>query len=110
MKFMRLLTWFDVQRVIRRETSYGNQLPNGVVRINCFSDALEIGIINDEYKPEINTILKKWFGDWYQEEQFIIQLDIGDSTLPVEFSVEDKQFLPKMDEQQYFFHKSYLLH
>ena len=86
---MRLLTWFDVQRVIRRETSYGSQLPNGVVRINCFSDALEIGIINPECQPQINTILKEWFGDWYQEEQFIIQLDIGDSTLPVEFSVED---------------------
>ena len=35
------------------------------------------------------TEFKEWFGDWYQEEQFIIQLDIGDSTLPVEFSVED---------------------
>ncbi|GDZ94416.1 hypothetical protein PA905_23710 [Planktothrix agardhii CCAP 1459/11A] len=89
MKFMRLLTWFDVQRVIRRETSYGSQLPDGVVRINCFSDALEIGISNPECQPQINTILKEWFGDWYQEEQFIIQLDIGDSTLPVEFSVED---------------------
>lgn len=85
MKFSRLFTWLDVRRTISRETNYGSKLPEGVVRIRCFSDALEIGLTSEEGKNNANNYLKKWFGDWYQEDESVIQLDLGDATLPVEF-------------------------
>ncbi|WP_375509545.1 ParA family protein [uncultured Nostoc sp.] len=85
MKSLRLLTWLDVRRTICRKTHYGSKLPNGVLRIRCFSDALEIGLKNDQSIENANYTLKEWFGDWYQEDQSLIQLDLGDATLPVEF-------------------------
>ncbi|MBX9252627.1 ParA family protein [Desmonostoc muscorum CCALA 125] len=85
MKSLRLLTWLDVRRIICRKTHYGNKLPDGIVRIGCFSDALEICLKNDQSLENANNTLKEWFGDWYQEDQSVIQLDIGNATLPVEF-------------------------
>lgn len=85
MKSLRLLTWLDVRRTICRKTHYGSKLPDGVVRIRCFSDALEIGLKNNQSIENATYTLKEWFGDWYQEDQSLIQLDLGDATLPVEF-------------------------
>ena len=44
MNFSRLLTWLDVKRVIRQKTAGGSKLPEGIVRIGSYSDALEIGV------------------------------------------------------------------
>ncbi|BAY60545.1 hypothetical protein NIES22_06040 [Calothrix brevissima NIES-22] len=85
MKSLRLLTWLDVRRVISRKTNYGSKLPDGVVRVRCFSDALEIGITNEENQLNAENALKEWFGDWYKEDDSIIELDLGNATLPVEF-------------------------
>jgi MinD-like ATPase involved in chromosome partitioning or flagellar assembly len=86
MKFSKLFTWLDVRRVTSRHTNYGSKFPEGVVRIRCFSDALEIGLDNKQQSIEnAQQALKEWFGDWYQENQSLIQLDLGNATLPVEF-------------------------
>ncbi|MFN6539659.1 MAG: ParA family protein [Nostoc sp. EkiNYC01] len=90
MKSLRLLTWLDVRRTICRKTHYGNKLPDGIVKIRCFSDALEICLKSDQSLENANNTLKEWFGDWYQEDQSVIQLDIGDATLPVEFIPGEK--------------------
>jgi len=84
-----LLTWFDIKRKIARETANGNDLPDGIVKISCFSSALEIGIQNKDDQPKANSILKEWFGDWYQESEQIIQLDIDNASIPVEFILID---------------------
>jgi MinD-like ATPase involved in chromosome partitioning or flagellar assembly len=84
-----LLTWFDIKRKIARETANGNNLPDGIVKISCFSSALEIGIQNQDDRAKANSILKEWFGDWYQESEQIIQLDIDNAYLPVEFILID---------------------
>ena len=85
MRTLRLFTWLDVRRTIFRKTHYGSQLPEGVVRIRCFSDALEIGLTSEENKINAKKSLKEWFGEWYQEDDSFIQLDLGDAMLPVEF-------------------------
>jgi MinD-like ATPase involved in chromosome partitioning or flagellar assembly len=85
MKSLRLLTWLDVRRTVSRKTNYGSKLPEGVARIRCFSDALEIGLTSEENKLNAENALKEWFGDWYQEDESVIELDLGDATLPVEF-------------------------
>ena len=92
MKPLRLLTWLDVRRSICQRTNYGSKLPDGVVRISCFSDALEIGFPIEGNKKSAVHALKEWFGDWYQQEPSIIQLDLGNATLPVEFIPEETTF------------------
>ncbi|BCU10978.1 KGGVGR-motif variant AAA ATPase [Microcystis aeruginosa] len=89
MRRRTLLTWFDIKRKIARETANGNDLPDGIVKISCFSSALEIGIQNQDDQPKANSILKEWFGDWYQESEQIIQLDIDNASIPVEFILID---------------------
>jgi cellulose biosynthesis protein BcsQ len=91
MNFSRLLTWLDVKRVIREVTVGGRKLPDGIVRISCYSDALEIGIQQKEQIEEAKKKLKDWFGEWYQEEASVIQLDFGDAALPVEFIYGEEQ-------------------
>lgn len=88
MRALRFLTWLDVRRVIRKQTAYGSQLPDGITRINCFSDALEIVLVNLDQQKVAESILEEWFSDWYQKEHSVIQLDLGNSVLPVEFLVE----------------------
>ncbi len=85
MRFSKLLTWLDAKRVIRKKTGYGSKLPDGVVRIGCYSDALEVGVEQPEHIENARRALKEWFGEWYQEEQSAIQLDFGNTLLPVEF-------------------------
>ncbi len=87
---MKLFTWLDVKRKIFRETSYGSKLPEGVVRIGCFSDAIEIDLISAEHKQNANNALKQWFKDWYEEDKSVIYLTLGDATLPVEFSLGEE--------------------
>ncbi|BAZ90102.1 hypothetical protein NIES932_15900 [Raphidiopsis curvata NIES-932] len=84
----RFLTWLDVRRRIRQETRRDRELINkGIVRVNCFSDAVEIGITDDkESAKSAKSTVKQWFGDWYLEEESVIQLDMGDDKLPVEFT------------------------
>lgn len=86
---IKYLTWLDVKRKIRKETHYGKELPNGIVRIGCFSDALEIGILNEKQEQNAQKKLKEWFGDWYEEDNQVIKLDVGDADLPVEFFIEE---------------------
>ena len=85
----KFLTWLDVRRLIRKKTTYGKQLPQGVNAINCFSDAVEISLINNNDQTLMESKLQDWFGEWYEKENQLIQLDLGDtSVLPVEFLVE----------------------
>ena len=53
----RFLTWLDVRRRILQETRRDRELKNkGIVRVNCFSDAVEIGITGD--KESAKSIVK----------------------------------------------------
>jgi cellulose biosynthesis protein BcsQ len=90
MRALRFLTWLDVRRVIRKKNAYGRQLPAGVNSINCFSDAIEISLVNNDDQALMESELQNWFGEWYQKENQFIQLDLGNSVLPVEFLVEGK--------------------
>jgi hypothetical protein len=71
---MRLLTWLDVKREIADKTNYGRDLPPKIARIKCFSDAVEVGIKNKEDENDANQKLKEWFGDWYDDQEKIINL------------------------------------
>ncbi|MTV50956.1 ParA family protein [Heliobacillus mobilis] len=81
---MRLLTWLDVEREIRKVSNNKLNLPPEIERIDCFYDAIEIGISNKTDRGNINKYLTDWFGDWYDSKNSLIRLDLDDATIPVE--------------------------
>jgi len=85
MRSLKYLTWLDVKRFIRKETVNGEKLPDFISSISCFSDALEVGLPNLDRRKDAQDVLTDWFKDWYQPDQNLIRLDLGDAALPVEF-------------------------
>ena len=108
MNRLKLLTWLDVRRHIRSKTKYGTKLPDSVVKIRCFSDAVEIGITNEDNLEEAKHTVKEWFGDWYLENESVIQLDMGDATLPVEFISGEEVSLTGIDVRPFWEEIAYL--
>lgn len=88
----KLLTWLDVRRNICKQTNYGTKLPEGVVKISCYSDALEIYLPTEGNRNSAVHALKEWFKDWYEEETSIIYLTLGEATLPVEFIIGENLY------------------
>lgn len=91
MNNLRLLTWLDVQRFIREKTYDGTQIPSGITRIDCFSDALEVEIPSESSKADVDNLLRDWFLDRYKSDSDSdsIYLDFGEAELPVEFIVKE---------------------
>lgn len=92
MRSLRFITWLDIKRLIQKKTLNGARMPNCISTISCFSDALEIGIPKMDCQAEAKTTLAEWFQDWYQQEEAVIRLDIGDASLPVEF--HEDEYIP----------------
>lgn len=82
MRTLKFLTWLDVKRLIREKTLNNSQLPTGIHRIDCFSDAVEISTSRN-YKATAESILQEWFGDWYQKDLSLIRLDFNNANLPI---------------------------
>ena len=108
MKDFKLLTWLDIRRIFRRKTNYGTNLPENIVSIRCFSDAVEINISDENFINKVNDVLKEWFGDWYDEEESVIRFDIGDATLPVEFISEEEPYITDIEIRPFWEEIAYL--
>jgi len=84
----RLLTWLDVERLLKQRTALWSQMPPGVLGVDCFSSVMEI-----RYAPgavdSVDTWLSQVFGRAYLREQSAIQLRIGQAIYPIE-RVEDQ--------------------
>lgn len=93
----KLLTWLDVRRTIRRKTNYSTKLPEGIVRIRCYSDALEIYLRSEQNRENADNALKEWFKDWYQEESAVIYFTLGNATLPVEFISGEELYITDIE-------------
>ena len=104
----KLLTWLDIRRIFRRKTNYGTNLPENIVSIRCFSDAVEINIADENFINKVNDVLKEWFGDWYDEEESVIRFDIGDATLPVEFISEEEPYITDIEIRPFWEEIAYL--
>ena len=97
MKDFKLLTWLDIRRIFRRKTNYGTNLPENIVSIRCFSDAVEINISDENCINKVNDVLKEWFEDSYQQEESMIQLDVSNATLTVEFISEEEPYITDIE-------------
>ncbi|MEH2162239.1 MAG: hypothetical protein V7K38_14635 [Nostoc sp.] len=107
-KSPKLLTWLDVRRTIGHKTNYGTKLPEGVVKIRCYSDALEIYLISDENRKNADDALKEWFKDWYQQESSVIYFTLGDATLSVEFFPGEEVYKTDVDVRPFWEEIAYL--
>ncbi|MEH1906330.1 ParA family protein [Nostoc sp.] len=107
-KSPKLLTWLDVRRTIGHKTNYGTKLPEGVVKIRCYSDALEIYLISDQNRENAENALKGWFKDWYQQESSIIYFTLGDATLSVEFFSGEEVYKSDIDVRPFWEEIAYL--
>ncbi|MEH2388748.1 MAG: ParA family protein, partial [Nostoc sp.] len=107
-KSPKLLTWLDVRRTIGHKTKYGTKLPEGVVKIRCYSDALEIYLISDQNRENAEDALKEWFKDWYQKESSVIYFTLGDATLSVEFFSGEEVYKTDVDVRPFWEEIAYL--
>lgn len=83
-----LLTWLDVERLLKQRTALWTLLPECVLSVDCFFSGMEI-----RHQPgtteQVQTWLADIFGRSYLRDQNAIQLLIGAATYPVEL-VEDE--------------------
>lgn len=78
----RLLTWLDIERVLKQRSALWTQLPTGVLGVDCFADGMEIRHVAGD--GPVDDWLSQIFGHAYKRDQRIIRLRIGDTPYPVE--------------------------
>lgn len=88
----RLLTWLDVERLLKQRTVLWTRLPKGLLGVDCFADGMEILYAGDP--SLVDNWLKMTFGRAYQPEPRAIHLRIGNSQYPIEFREELGVILP----------------
>ncbi|QJQ97782.1 ParA family protein [Halomonas sp. PGE1] len=84
----RLLTWLDVERILKQRTLLWTCLPTSVLSVDCFADGMEVRHVADD--EPVDDWLRKIFGHAYQRDPRCIRLRIGEACYPVEF-VEDPE-------------------
>ncbi len=84
---VRLLTWLDVERLLKQRTALWTRLPQGVLGVDCFASGMEIRFAPDSTN-QVNVWLEQTFGRAYLPEQPAIQLRIGHSQYPIELVQE----------------------
>lgn len=84
-----LRSFIDVERIFRERTVNYTQLPEGILRIDCFYEGIEIALSQPEQKDPVISLLKQWFGTWLDEKRLAILLDIDDAILSIEL-IEDE--------------------
>jgi hypothetical protein len=87
---MRLRSWFDVERILRKKTHSFAELPAEIWTIDCLYDAVEIGLTDEKQQSYAKTVLKEWLEDEFEQTESVIHLDIDEATIPVEFVVDEK--------------------
>ncbi|MCA3799649.1 AAA family ATPase, partial [Burkholderia sp.] len=78
----RLLTWLDVERLLKQRTALWTQLPAGVLSVDCFASGMEVHHSADA--EEVDNWLSHVFGHAYQREHRSICLRIGETSYPVD--------------------------
>lgn len=87
----RLLTWLDVERLLKQKTHRWACLPDSIVAIDCFDSGMDI------YHSGAESLVDAWLGETferlYHKEQRAIQLQIGAARYPVNL-IQDTSMQP----------------
>ena len=68
----RPLTWLDVERQLKQSTALWNQLPAGVLAVDCFPDGMEVRHTGEA--SHVHSWLASVFSHSYSREQEAIRL------------------------------------
>ncbi len=84
----RLLTWLDVERILKQETALWTKLPKGVHAVSCFFDGMDIS-----HSAPVDQVIK-WLSDVFKHAfdatNCTIRLRIGEHSYQVNLEkVED---------------------
>jgi MinD-like ATPase involved in chromosome partitioning or flagellar assembly len=93
----RLLTWLDVERLLKQRTALWTRLPQYVRGVDCFASGMEIRHAPGAVE-QIDAWLEQVFGRAYQREQRSIQLRIGHASYPIDFLQEQGDGLPSVGQ------------
>lgn len=93
----RLLTWLDVERLLKQRTALWTHLPSGVLGVDCFASGMEI-----HHAAGADVAVGAWlaqvFGRAYLLEESAIQLRIGQTTYPIELVQDPVSVVPAMGQ------------
>lgn len=92
----RLLTWLDVERLLKQRTALWTRLPHMVLGVDCFASGMEIRHTGDAGK--LDGWLAEIVGRAFQRESRTIQLRIGNTPYPVELIQEVDSTLPTVGQ------------
>nr|WP_295079119.1 hypothetical protein [uncultured Roseateles sp.] len=89
----RLLTWLDVERLLKQRTVLWSKLPPGVLGLDCFASGMEVryGAASEQC---IDTWLAQIFGSAFLPVPRAVQLRIGNAIYPIELLEEPGTTLP----------------
>lgn len=77
----RLLTWLDVERVLKRKTQLWTCLPAGVHSFDCYHDGMDVAYSSD---PEgVLSWLRQTFGNAFSVDSRNLNLRAGNGIYPV---------------------------
>ena len=79
----RILTWLDVQRIIKDGTLNGTAYPDFIFSVDCYSNSAEVGYSGEE--QQVDQWFRELFGIAYDSTRKNITLLIGNQSYPVEF-------------------------
>lgn len=82
----RLLTWLDVERLLKQRTALWTQLPADVLGVDCFADGMEVRHVTEA--SNVDDWMSDVFGHAYDRARRAIRLRIGEATYPVELVQE----------------------
>ena len=92
----RLLTWLDVERLLKQRTALWTQLPEGVLGVDCFADGIEIRHAIDA--SQVDDWMSHIFGHAYVREPRMIRLRIADVCYPVQLVQETAKPATAMEQ------------
>ena len=87
-KPLSLLTWLDVERRLREATHGFFHFPEYIVSIDCYADGAEIILTDSKNKADLHNWLAKHFGNALDEQENILNLNIGDVKYPLETIID----------------------
>ena len=83
----RLLTWLDVERVLKQETQLWSRLPAGVHSVDCYHDGMDIA--HSAEAAVVEGWLQTVFGKAFSLELWQLHLRAGDGVYPIRLEQVD---------------------
>ncbi|QTX21555.1 KGGVGR-motif variant AAA ATPase [Comamonas aquatica] len=77
----RLLTWLDVERVLKQKTQLWSYLPEGVHSVDCYHDGMDIAYSGEE--AGVKDWLQTVFGKAFFHAPWQLHLRAGDGVYPI---------------------------